>query len=498
MPRILAIDWDRLEARAILVQAGPTGTSVADAWVVPLKGDGGAAPTAKQIGSQLATSMRGQPGGRVTTLVGVGRDQVQMILLSLPPAPAEELPDLVRFQAEREFTSLGADAALDYIPLTGDATTPYQVLAAAMSSSDVGEVNDVCQALGVEPDRITMRATAAASFVARRAAPGANEVALIANRLTDEADLTVLVGDHVVLIRTVRLPDHSEEGARQRVLVGEIRRTIAAVRQQLGESQVKRVILCGNASEAGEAAALSAELTLPVEVFDVADNAPSGLARIGITKEALPRFAAVLGMALGEADRRPPVVDFLHVRRRAQQQRFSRLHGLAVAAAAVVVLAVGVKLWRDAVAPFIQLQQLNNEIADLDKQNKQYQKVITRAAAIDRWRSTDVNWLDEFDRFGREWRPQPLDSKEFATSDDAVISQVTAFRPPGIGAKGGILDVQATAKSAAAVAGFEKRLRDDAHRLTTGGGKQDHTIPGYDWSFGLRMNVTPDVDKDAE
>ena len=34
MPRILAIDWDRLEARAMLVQAGPTGTSVADAWVV--------------------------------------------------------------------------------------------------------------------------------------------------------------------------------------------------------------------------------------------------------------------------------------------------------------------------------------------------------------------------------------------------------------------------------------------------------------------------------
>src|SRR5262249_11187953 len=152
-----------------------------------------------------------------------------------------------------------------------------------------------------------------------------------------------LVGDHVVLIRSVRLPDPADDGARQRVLAGEIRRTIAAVRQQLADQSVNRVILCGNASDAAEAAALSDDLTLPVEVYDVADQAPSGMVRTGITKEMLPRFAAALGMALGEADRRPPVVDFLHVRRRAERQRFSRVHALAAAAAVVAVLAVGVK-----------------------------------------------------------------------------------------------------------------------------------------------------------
>ena len=220
----------------------------------------------------------------MTTLVGVGREQVQMVLLSLPPAPPEELPDLVRFQAEREFTSLGAEAALDYIPLSGDATTPHQVLAAALAGAGVAEVNEVCQAVGVEPDRITLRATAAASFVARRIAAGGSEVSLVVNRLTDEADLTVLVGDQVVLVRTVRLPDPSEGAGAGKVLAGEIRRTVAAVRQQLGERQVGRVILCGNASEAGEAAALAGELGLAVELFDVADNAPTGLARAGVSR----------------------------------------------------------------------------------------------------------------------------------------------------------------------------------------------------------------------
>ncbi len=168
MPRILAIDWDRLEARALLVHAGPTGSSIAGAWTVSLASAENTALSPREIGSRLAPVIGGVVSANVTTLIGVGRDQVQMVLLTLPPAPPEELPDLVRFQAERELTSLGPEAALDYIPLSGDATTPHQVLAAALSAGGVTEVRQLCEAVGVEPDRITLRATAAASYVARR------------------------------------------------------------------------------------------------------------------------------------------------------------------------------------------------------------------------------------------------------------------------------------------------------------------------------------------
>ena len=170
---------------------------------------------AREIGSRLAAVIGGAASGNLTTLVGVGRDQVQMVLLSLPPAPPEELPELVRFQAEREFTTLGDDAALDYIPLSGDATTPHQVLAAALAGVGLTEVRDLCQSIGVEPERITLRATAAASFVARRLGAASSDVSLVVNRLTDEADLTVLVGDQVVLVRTVRLPDAAEAAGRR-------------------------------------------------------------------------------------------------------------------------------------------------------------------------------------------------------------------------------------------------------------------------------------------
>ncbi len=154
MPRILAIDWDRHEVRALLVSSGPTGTSVAGAWTAALSTTDPSGLSGKQIGARLAAAISGRVTGKATTLVGVGRDHVQIKLLSLPPAPMTELPDLVRFQAEREFTTLGADAALDFIPIEGDELTPNQVLALALSPAGMTEAREVCEALELETDRI--------------------------------------------------------------------------------------------------------------------------------------------------------------------------------------------------------------------------------------------------------------------------------------------------------------------------------------------------------
>jgi len=496
MPRILAIDWDRLEARALLVHSGPTGSSVAGAWTASLASADAQSPTPREVGTRLAAVIGGAASASATTLVGVGRDQVQMVLLSLSPAPPIELPELVRFQAERELTSLGPEAALDYIPLSGDATTPHQVLAAALSASGVTEVRQLCEAVGVEPDRITLRATAAASFVARRLGAAANEVSLVVNRLTDEADLTVLVGEQVVLVRTVRLPDPGEVAGRARALAGEIRRTIAAVRQQLDEQQVSRVILCGIAAEAGGAANLASDLGLTVDVFDVAENAPSGLAKTGLSPESLARFAAVMGMALGEADRRPPVVDFLNVRRRAAERKFTRQHGLAVAAAAMVILCFGLLLWKRSHDLSAQIARVNAETTARQDEFKtqQLDRAISDAASIEKWLATDVNWLDEFDRLSTKWRPESLDSKKYPAAEDAVITQLIAFRPPGNNAVGGRIAVQAVARGPQVVATLEARLRDKQHQVERGSDRVDSTVPGYLWSFPFVVDVAPAAD----
>ncbi len=288
-------------------------------------------------------------------------------------------------------------------------------------------------------------------------------------------------------------PIPSETAGRAQALAGEIRRTIAAVRQQLDEQQVSRVILCGIAAEADGAANLASDLGLTVDVFDVAENAPSGLAKTGLSPESIARFAAVMGMALGEADRRPPVVDFLNVRRRTAERKFTRQHALAVAAAAVVLLAFGTLLWKRSHDLNAQIARVNADTVEQQNQFKtqQLDKSLADAAAIESWLATDVNWLDELDRLSTEWRPKTLDSKEYPVAEDAVITQLIAFRPPGNNVAGGRMSVQAVARSPQVVATLEARLRDERHQVDTGGGRTDRTVPGYLWSIPFTVDIAP-------
>jgi hypothetical protein len=384
--------------------------------------------------------MGGQVSGKVTTLVGVGRDNVQMQLLSLPPAPADELPELVRFQADRDFTALGNEAALDYIPISGDSQSPNQVLAVALNSTGVVEAREVCESLGVELNRIPLRACASAALVHRAGLIDPDHIALIVNPLTDEADLTVQAGDDVVLMRTVRLPDPSQAESRQRALISEIRRTTAAVRQQLADRKVEQVIVCGTQDSFDPKGLLSKELDVPVASFDPTAQAPSGLTSRGVPADSLMRFAAVLGMALGEADRRPPIVDFANVRRKVERRQFGRVHALAAAAAVIGVLAVATQSWRQLAAPARELADIEAEIAARQSQVDKFETVTEQAAAVERWLATDVNWLEELEEFARRVRPHPVTDKDFPVNDDVVITQVTLSKPARMGEEGGQLD----------------------------------------------------------
>jgi hypothetical protein len=497
MSQVLAIDWDRHEARALLLTTGPTGTTVSGAWAVSLATADMAGLSGKQIGARLAAAISGQASGKVTTIVGAGRDNVQMKLLSLPPAPPEELPEMVRFQAEREFTALGSEATLDFIPITGDAQTPHQVLAVALSEAGMAEIRELCGPLAVEPDRVALRPCAAGALVHRAGTVDAGKVALVVNPLTDEADLTVQAGDKVYLMRTVRLPEAGQGEARQRALVGEIRRTVAAARQQLIDRQVEEVVVCSNRTVAGELVALTGELEMPVTIFDPASSAPASLGAVLVPPESLARFAAVLGMALSETDRRPPIVDFINVRRRPEPQRFTRVHALAAAAAGIAVLALAGHLWLKSVRISGQLADVRNEIQTLQQSRKQYESVVGSAEAVDRWLTTDVNWLDELEDFARRVRPKAFVDKDYPVNDDVVVTQLTVVRPQGTLAQGGKMDLQGVAKTQAAVPNLESRLSDSRHRVEAGGGQQDSTVPGYKWGFNLTVNVARDEAESA-
>jgi uncharacterized protein YoxC len=234
-------------------------------------------------------------------------------------------------------------------------------------------------------------------------------------------------------------------------------------------------------------------LEVPVTVVDPVAQAPSGLSTIELSPESLGRFAAVLGMALSEADRRAPIVDFANVRKRVEARRFSRVHLLAAATAAIAVLWLSAYLWQKLAEPTRELAELQNQIRDVEAQAETYKDVTAQAAAINHWLATDINWLDELEQTARRVRPKPLSAKDFPVANDAVMTQLTIGRPTGLDATGGRMTLDGVAKSFAAVKDLEGRLGDERHRVIPGSEKQDPTtVPGYEWSFGVDIRVAPE------
>jgi hypothetical protein len=210
-------------------------------------------------------------------------------------------------------------------------------------------------------------------------------------------------------------------------------------------------------------------------------------------------MAAVLGMALTEADRRPPVIDFINVRRRAEARRFGRVHALAAAAAVIAALGLSFHLWRDATAQAHELAQIQAEIKALEPRVKQANQLIEKADAVEKWLAKDVTWLDELHQLSTRIRPKTLSESDFPVAEDAVVSQLTFSRPRSEDPAAGQIQVGAVAKSFAALPSLEKRLRDEQHIVTPDrGGYDQTTVPGYQWGFGFEVNVLPPSDGEED
>jgi Tfp pilus assembly PilM family ATPase len=387
MPRIVALEWDAREIRVVAANARAGDLSVEQIFSVPLAaGDaapGDVAVVAAEITKQHHLS-------KAPALVALSRAQVDLKPLTLPPAPDDELPDMVRLQAMREFTSLGEDWPLDFLPLSAEADQPREVLAAAVSPEMVERISQVCQAAGLETSRVVLRPMATASLFARTSQASQHAVRLLVDLLPTEADLTVVVDRRVVFTRTARLGGDVLAGPEEvKPLVGEIRRTLAAVHSQLQNRRVEAIYLCGSSpAHATLAARMQEELNLPARTVDLLAPVELGRAKLALPERA-ERFAALLGLLLDEAQSVGPALDFLHTRKPPPPPSRKRTYALAAAAASSLVLLVALVI-------YWQIRTLDKRIAELRKTTGHYaqldQKIKdaeNKLAPFEDWAASD-------------------------------------------------------------------------------------------------------------
>lgn len=473
MARLLALEYDQFEARVVMAQSSGGSATFERAFSIDLSPREGAEST--PIGERLLAALTAHGVSRGDALVAVGRASIELRVLSVPPAPDDELPELVRFQATQQFTSLGDDWPLDFVKLRSSGEEGQSILAAAISPELLLQIKDSCKTANVTPRCMVLRPFAAASLLKRKYSD--NRCRLMVDLLAGEADLTVLEEGEVVFLRTVRLPQN--EAAFNGAVLGEVRRTMLAAQNQLGGRAVEQVVLCGDEQDyAAIQAHLNDALSVDVELFDPFKSVQLGGELAGKLPEHHGRFAPLLGLLLDESEQQKHDIDFLNPRKKVEEQKPWRTYALAAGAAAAVVLAI-------AFMGYSTYASRATEISDLEEVKKNRTQLSeslaernNRVAAFEDWEKSNVVWLDELHDV----------SDKFPPSEDAMSTLLTTTAAKE---GGGVMFVEGVSRDYNVIDQIEVALTDDNHIITGAGGSPNDRVDGYSVGFKEKITIAP-------
>jgi len=473
----LSLEWhDRL-----IRCCAATDGAVTHAFTVELPA-GEDAPSEADLASHITAALAARGISKATATLIVGRANVELRQLKLPPAPAEELPDIVRFQAMRQFTSLGEDWPLDFVPLAAAEGASTHVLAAAVAPELVSRVRRVCEEAPLRLDRLGLRSLSAAMLLIHSAEAERDRVRIAIDVADDETDLTVVRGATPVLVRTVRASDKEPHAALATRLAGELKRTVAAAQNQLGGQRVESAVLFGGGDRQPLCDELLGRLNIPIELVDPF-LASGGAAPAAAKVEARGPYAALLG-ALVASSHEAAGVNFLAPRRKPKEVGLKRRLALPVAAAAAVILALVVGIVWSLGARDQRAAELAGELRELDSQLRQLKPDLEAAEQLDDWSRRQINLLDELVYLSKRMPP-------------AEAALVTALRGGSLPARTrdsqdeviARMRIEGLARDSANIAQLENSLRDDRHRVPTQGGKPVEGDGPYRLKYGHTIEL---------
>ncbi len=354
--------------------------------------------TDANIGEKLKRGLAEKGVARSELIFVIDRQHVEIREVSVPPAPENELPDLVRFQARNVFASMNEHWLLDFVPFENDDEEP-RVLAIAIPPTLKAQCLAVAEAAGLKLKRILFRPYAFCDLFENRLSDGKNRLLIHPNE--QQVDFTITCGDRLIATRSVNAVNALDGDQLAHQIVNEARRTIASTRSALRGQDLDEILIGADKKEFSQLdEALSARFEMPVVFSDPlrSINASNLVAPRPVQAEL---YSPLVGGLVREYSGRKPLVDFLNPRKpevRKRDYRKSLLVASGVAALALVGLVIGWNVLASQHAEIQRLQTtLNNErrINQGDSNQPGLDEMIGQVNELDKWQTTRVNWLDE-------------------------------------------------------------------------------------------------------
>jgi len=480
MAKKLAIEWDSHSLRMVVARQRGSSIVVDQAlhFPLPVPPEGTEASSVESRVSRLLSDQVAAHGlSKLPTIVGINRTSIELQVLTVPPVPEDELPDIVRYQAMRECTNLGEDGVVDFVkmPATNDGKT--RVHAAAISAKNLKSCQKICDQAQIQPQSFYVRSFGAAHLVASQSRL-AGQTFLIVEPLEDRVELTVVSQEDVVLTRSTRVPGEPNTDHYVQALQGEIRRTMLAAQSKSISESVSQIVILGQPTSPETWRKLGVDLKAQIEFLD-----PLSAEHVSSSVEQAPevgsQFGALIGMLLADGSTHHATVDFLNPRRKPDPPDRKPVFVVAGVAAATVVLTVAYLMYSGISSREAEIATLKEDIARLKKSNEPLVKLEEEVIEIDNWVAADVQWLNELYRM----------SEKLPSADEMIATRVH-MQPAND--EGGTAALEGYVADQSVIRKIETSLMDENHAVLGKGSQERAYGENYSISFQEYITITPD------
>ena len=415
MANLIALEINKEDILVVAARSSGKRLQFTQIFEIALAAD----DTESAIADLLKTSLTEKGIPRGDAIVVLGRQQIEMREISVPPAPENELPDMVRFQARNDFSAFNEAWSLDYVPFQCQPDQPQRVLAGAVSPQLLERSKQVMEQAGLKLSKMVLRPYSTCELVRGRL--GDHRARMIIDPSDEQVDLTLVIGSELMATRTVRTSKDYESEEVAQNLAGQIRRTLASTGSLLEGRAVEEFLVIGAEDRLAHMKQMLADNFEQAVIFSDPYKTVPGISGVAHDLPEHPeRFAALIGALMREASGQAHTIDFLHPRQpvvnRSKQSRAILFGGLGAALLLCMIL-VG---WGLLSSQDARIAELNNTLNEIKKTNEGdrnqpgVEQIIGEVNLIDQWQANDINWLDELYQF----------SKRFETPDDAIVDSM--------------------------------------------------------------------------
>jgi hypothetical protein len=438
------------------------------------------------------------------TIVVLSRADVEVRPMVFPPVPVDELPDLVKFQATKEFNGYDTAAPLDFfitnklehvsrstlfpairnqskkgkIEETVSSGSPKHLLASTLRIGTLHKIRELCDELNLTLCRVVLRPCETASLWRHTPGFDPNRAVLVVELDTHETSQAVLFQGEPVFMRSPKIscPDDVSTSDFAARLIAELKRTRIAVRNEIQGVTVDEAVLCGVGTNFESLAKqVSDGLGIPVKTFDPWQGIRCSGTLQNVQKnpsEKPERFAALIGTILQNVRNESSNIDFCNPKKRREPVGHRQLVTGVLAAALVVLTCLIVFGFYSRTVLTSEVKTLTAKLNTLKKTAGTVTEQRNQLNAIDAWIADNVDWFEQLD-----WL-----SRKMPAAQEMILTELTFAAN-----NGGSMNLRSLLKDFAVVSPMEEQLRDEKHVIKPGEKGTSSGNPQYGFRYDLSI-----------